>query len=235
MIDHHRVGIQLAKLGAEHATRPELRALAGLMQTTQEAELSAMEAWLETWYGTPYEAEDSPRAEARREALSELEGEAFDREFMIEMALHHADALESAQAALLRGYHADLIELAGNILATQADELALFRIWLNQWYGITELTAQDRGIAATRPATPIAKGDEPVVPVPPRATPSVSDGSTASPGNAPEAVTTPPGTDTGTGTTTTSGTPATAPLTTVNGSTTPTTGGTTTPTGANGG
>jgi uncharacterized protein (DUF305 family) len=231
MIDHHRAGVALADLAAERATRPELRALAGMMQTTQQAELEKMEAWLEEWYGTAYEAETSARAEARREALGELEGEAFDREFMIEMALHHADALDAAQAALLRGYHADLIELAGNLQAVQADELALFRIWLNQWHGITELTPQDRGIAATRPASPVAKGDEPVVPVPPRPAPGVPDAETPPPATAPSAVTTPPGSDTGT--TTTSGTSVTTPPTTVNGATT--TGGTTTSTGTNGG
>jgi uncharacterized protein (DUF305 family) len=146
MIDHHLVGEKMAELAATRATHPELRALASMIQTSQQAQIESMRDWLEEWHEVEYETEIDERGQRRLAALGELSGEEFEREFMAEMALHHADAIEAASEALLRSYHADVISLARDILSLQADELALLRIWLNQWHEVAQVTAQDRGI-----------------------------------------------------------------------------------------
>src|SRR5437763_14880250 len=52
MIQHHRSGIEMAKLASDHTKRPELRELGDKIITAQQQEIDQMTKWLADWYKT---------------------------------------------------------------------------------------------------------------------------------------------------------------------------------------
>ncbi|MBX9583605.1 MAG: DUF305 domain-containing protein [Gemmataceae bacterium] len=51
MIPHHEGAVRMAKDALEHATRPELKAMAKKMIEDQEKEIEQLKAWRKEWYG----------------------------------------------------------------------------------------------------------------------------------------------------------------------------------------
>ena len=60
---------------------------------------------------------------------------AYDRAFLTDMIGHHAMAVEMAEMAREKGTHAELKEVAGDIIRTQSAEIERMRAWLRKWYG----------------------------------------------------------------------------------------------------
>lgn len=144
LIDHHQAAVEMAQLVEERTERPELREFATTLATAQEKEITAMQGWLEEWYGETHEPELDRRAERQLATLEELEGDEFEQAFLRGMSLHHADALVMAPDALLGAWHTELIDFVREMTATQADEIALMRGWLAEWHDINEVTSRDR-------------------------------------------------------------------------------------------
>src|SRR5207253_2767040 len=80
MIQHHRSGIEMAKLVSDHTKRSELQDFAKKMISNQQAEIEKMSGWLKDWYKT------SPK---------EVANEAADKEMKMHMSVlsdkHDAD------------------------------------------------------------------------------------------------------------------------------------------------
>ena len=70
------------------------------------------------------------------EELAMLSGDDFDREFMINLTLHHAMAVMMARPVAEHAPHAELRELAARMIADQTREINQMRSWLREWYGI---------------------------------------------------------------------------------------------------
>src|ERR1700680_637918 len=66
MIQHHRSGIEMAKLVADHTQRAELRQLAEKIISAQDQEIGQMTKWLTDWYKT------SPKEVANEKADKEM-------------------------------------------------------------------------------------------------------------------------------------------------------------------
>src|SRR5947207_15013141 len=66
MIQHHRSGIEMAKLVSDHTQRAELRQFADKMISNQQAEIEKMSGWLKNWYNA------SPKNVANEEADKEM-------------------------------------------------------------------------------------------------------------------------------------------------------------------
>ncbi|NJP98308.1 DUF305 domain-containing protein [Nonomuraea sp. FMUSA5-5] len=49
MVQHHRQGIEIARLGAARATDPELKTLTAAIESTQQSEVEMMLRWLHSW------------------------------------------------------------------------------------------------------------------------------------------------------------------------------------------
>jgi len=54
--------------------------------------------------------------------------------FITGMIPHHREAVESARAVLQTTQRPEIRELAQNVIATQADEIALLEGWREEWY-----------------------------------------------------------------------------------------------------
>jgi uncharacterized protein (DUF305 family) len=144
LIDHHHAAVEMAGLVAERSEREELREFATDLAEAQTEEIAIVQGWLEEWYGETHEPELDRKSERLLETLEELEGDAFEQAFLRAMSLHHGEALVMASDGLLEGWHTELIDFLREMVATQADEIALMRGWLLEWHEINEVTPRDR-------------------------------------------------------------------------------------------
>lgn len=68
--------------------------------------------------------------------LAMLSGDDFDREFLLNLMLHHAMAVMMARPVAERAPHAELRDLAAQMIADQTREINQMRSWLREWYGM---------------------------------------------------------------------------------------------------
>ncbi|CCD85410.1 conserved membrane protein of unknown function [Bradyrhizobium sp. ORS 285] len=104
MSAHHRQGITLARLGADRAQDPELKALARLMVASQEGENRIFDAWWQSWFDTAMPACSTQElgempgylSDAQLDEISNAKPDQFDATFVRLMSLHHAGAVRMA-------------------------------------------------------------------------------------------------------------------------------------------
>src|SRR5213593_4049482 len=72
MIQHHRSGIEMAKLISAQTTRTELRDFASKMIANQQQEIDKMSGWLKSWYNA---------------SAKEVANEAADKEMKMHMSM----------------------------------------------------------------------------------------------------------------------------------------------------
>jgi uncharacterized protein (DUF305 family) len=63
------------------------------------------------------------------------EDEPFDQQFIDRMIPHHAMAIRSAQHMISDSPRPEMRELAGDIVASQSEQIDLMRAWREEWYG----------------------------------------------------------------------------------------------------
>ncbi len=61
-------------------------------------------------------------------------GDAFDKEFLSEMIVHHDGAVEMAKAVLATSKRPELIKLANDIISAQTKEIGMMKEWQKVWF-----------------------------------------------------------------------------------------------------
>lgn len=61
-------------------------------------------------------------------------GDAFDKEFLEEMIVHHQGAVEMAKAVLATSKRPELIQLASDIIEAQTKEITMMQAWEKAWF-----------------------------------------------------------------------------------------------------
>lgn len=61
-------------------------------------------------------------------------GDAFDKEFLSEMIVHHQGALEMAKAVLATSKRPELIKLANDVISAQTKEIDMMKGWQSAWF-----------------------------------------------------------------------------------------------------
>lgn len=61
-------------------------------------------------------------------------GDAFDKEFLEEMIIHHQGAVEMAKAVLATSKRPELIQLASDIITAQKKEIGMMQAWEKAWF-----------------------------------------------------------------------------------------------------
>ncbi len=139
MIQHHRSGVEMAKLVADHTQRAELRQFADKMIAMQDQEIGQMTKWLTDWYKTsPKEVANEKADKEMKMHMSMLSAKHdadFDKAFLDMMPKHHHDAVEMSEQAEKKGTHAELKELAAKIAKDQQTEIAQMKSWATSWFG----------------------------------------------------------------------------------------------------
>src|SRR6266581_5388474 len=139
MIQHHRSGIEMAKLASDHTKRSELREFATKMIATQQQEIEQMTKWLNEWFkASPKEiANEAAEKEMKMHTsmLSEKHDADFDKAFLEMMPKHHHAAVEMAEQAEKKATHPELKELAATMAKDQQAEIKQLKDWAQSWFG----------------------------------------------------------------------------------------------------
>jgi uncharacterized protein (DUF305 family) len=139
MIQHHRSGVEMAKLAADHTKRAELRQFADKMIAMQEQEIGQMTKWLTDWSKTsPKEVANEKADKEMKMHMSMLSGKHdadFDKAFLDMMPRHHHAAVEMSEQAEKKSTHPELKEFATKIAKDQQNEIKEMKSWATSWFG----------------------------------------------------------------------------------------------------
>jgi uncharacterized protein (DUF305 family) len=130
MTAHHRQGLALARLAAEQARDPDLRARARLMFAGQNGEIGVMSQWARSWFDASLDRHDhlampGMLADADFDRLRASAGVDFDPLFVELMSRHHEGAIAMAQEALGRGGDPRIRIFSQGIAHQQCGDIAL--------------------------------------------------------------------------------------------------------------
>lgn len=146
MIAHHQGALNMASQARELTTKAEIRTLADAIITSQVTEVQQMMDWQQEWgYSTtdssnPHAGhmmessgsmgDDMANMEAKLDGLS---GEAYDKEFLKQMILHHQQAVDMSKYADTNAKHQEVKDLARAVITTQEKEIADMKSWQQKW------------------------------------------------------------------------------------------------------
>jgi uncharacterized protein (DUF305 family) len=137
---HHDGAIAMAELALTRAKRPQIKALAQQIKTSQTAENAQMRRWYRQWYGTdtpPWPAGGMgmgmPGMATSLDALKRAPD--FDRAFIEQMIPHHRMGVMMASHAEWNTQHPELRELEAAMVRVQSREIEQMAQWYRDWYG----------------------------------------------------------------------------------------------------
>ena len=143
MIPHHAQALEMSKLAQRYAVDDGVRTLAARIRDAQGPEILTMSSWLEAQHiDVPKAGEDAEQydhgehghdpmrgmlTDAQMRRLAAARGAQFDRLFLQGMIQHHQGAIEMADTVAVGGSDLLVSELAADVKATQAAEVARMR------------------------------------------------------------------------------------------------------------
>jgi uncharacterized protein (DUF305 family) len=139
MIQHHRSGIEMAKLVSDHTKRPELQQFAEKMIATQQQEIEQMTKWLNDWFkASPKDVANEAADKEMKMHMSMLTGKKdadFDKAFLQMMPMHHHAAVEMSEQVEKKATHPELKEFAAKMAKDQQNEIQQMKNWAQAWFG----------------------------------------------------------------------------------------------------
>ena len=140
MIEHHQSALDMARLVPDRANHQQLKEVAQNIIRDQTREINNMTGWLQQWYNTaPKQGmmhEMPGMGTSNMTNLQSFTGDAFDKEFLTMMRMHHMGAVEMANLVPARAVHGELMTLARNIISSQTAEIQEFESWAKSWYSL---------------------------------------------------------------------------------------------------
>jgi uncharacterized protein (DUF305 family) len=121
LIPHLQQGVQIAELGAQRATRPEAKMLAGAIVATQKDEIGRLRGWLTTWKQPPPSAGPPIRQLA---ALRTSPPSAFDRQFLDLLIAHQGAAVRLARIEIGAGRNRNALAYARQVDKSRTAQIA---------------------------------------------------------------------------------------------------------------
>ena len=146
MIAHHQGALNMASQARELATKAEIRTLADAILSSQATEVQQMMDWQQEWNYTATDS-NNPHAGHMMESsgsmgddmadmeakLNGLNGEAYDKEFLKQMILHHQQAVDMSNYADANAKHQEVKDLAQAVITAQEKEIADMKNWQQKW------------------------------------------------------------------------------------------------------
>lgn len=136
MVPHHQAAIDMAKVAQEKGEHPEIKQLANDIAASQGKEIDQMKAWRKAWYGSDTIAAGMGGQMAGMDTdLKQLAAASpFDKAFIDAMLPHHQSAIAMATEAQAQAMHAEIKQLAKDIVTAQQREIDQMKAWRAQWY-----------------------------------------------------------------------------------------------------
>jgi uncharacterized protein (DUF305 family) len=133
MLIHSLSVIDAAAQAEDLATQPELRALAELMQQTQEGWLTQFQQWRSEWY--PDMGNTTGAGMGMQSLVIEEPGDTYDLYFIEAMLPHYVGMVALAEDAQRNAEHAELRALADEIVTSGQARIERMRDWQQQLPG----------------------------------------------------------------------------------------------------
>jgi uncharacterized protein (DUF305 family) len=140
MIAHHAGAVDMAKAATTKAENAELKAFADKIVADQNGEITEMKKWREQWFAGKPSALNMEMAGMHDSMkgmdsakLSATTGNAYSIEFVNQMIPHHEGAIVMAREALTKAEHAEIKQLANQIIKAQESEIKQMQDWKAKW------------------------------------------------------------------------------------------------------
>jgi uncharacterized protein (DUF305 family) len=134
MILHHQGAVEMANQALSEATKPEIRAMAEEIIKAQEAEITQMQQWRQSWYPDLEPTTGMEMGMGTME-ISNDSSKPFEQRFIEAMIPHHEGAIGMAKDAQQKAEHEEIKQLSGAIITAQEAEIAQMQAWLKAWFG----------------------------------------------------------------------------------------------------
>lgn len=144
MLAHHEGALNMSELAMAVTAQDEIRTLASNIVQSQSAEIMQMRTWQKSWgyketmsgghgsHGGAGMDMGGDMAEMQNK-LQGLKGEAYDKEFLKQMILHHEQAVEMSQYAATNAKHQEIKDLASAVISAQTKEIEQMKQWQKDW------------------------------------------------------------------------------------------------------
>ena len=144
MLAHHEGAVNMSEQAQAVTAHEEIRTLAGQITETQSLEMMQMREWQKAWgfkvtnsgghmsHGGGGAAMAGDMVEMMAK-LQNLTGEAYDKEFLKQMIVHHEQAIEMAKYASANAKRQEVKTLASNIISAQKAEISDMKAWQKEW------------------------------------------------------------------------------------------------------
>ncbi|MEU8105970.1 DUF305 domain-containing protein [Nonomuraea muscovyensis] len=129
MVQHHRQGIEIAKVGADRGATPELKTLASAVAATQQNEVEMMLRWLHAWdqpvtAATGAHDHHGGLPETDRERIAALRrSKAVERDFLNLLIAHQDDAVQMAGSEVAGGANPEVTRWAAQVQASRRAQI----------------------------------------------------------------------------------------------------------------
>ena len=152
MIEHHRMGIDMAKLAQNKASHTDLKALAAKMAEDQQKDTDQLNKWRDEWYAGKPKSDHmnmpgmSTSDHAKMPGMSGMKmqemdmgkleaasGNEFDLMFIDMIVPHHQMAIDMSKETLKKAQHAQLKIFARTTIDKQQKEKAQLIKWRAAW------------------------------------------------------------------------------------------------------
>jgi uncharacterized protein (DUF305 family) len=136
MLPHHEGAVAMAQQALQQAEHPEIKKMAQQIIAAQEAEIKQLQDWRAAWYPDVGPTEGMQMDMGSGMSMMEVPAgdQPFDLRFIDSMIPHHQDAIMMAQDALAQAEHAEIKQMAQQIIAAQEAEIKQLQEWRTAWY-----------------------------------------------------------------------------------------------------
>jgi len=144
MLAHHEGAGYMAEQAQAAAGHQEIREFASDINRAQSQEIIKMLQWQKDWgyeatMGGGHMSHDGEGSEMGGDMvemmnkLKGLTGEAHDKEFLVQMIVHHEQAVAMSRYAESNAKHEEIKQLAREIIASQGAEVEQMESWQVAW------------------------------------------------------------------------------------------------------
>ncbi len=135
MIEHHQGAIEMSEIELKGGADPLMKDMAQKIITAQKTEIAKLQAFVQAH--PVVAAQQQPMVGGMQAMHDQMKSMPMmgmvDQDFAGMMMIHHQSAVTMAQEELAKGKHAELKQMAQQMIVDQQREIAEFQSWLDKY------------------------------------------------------------------------------------------------------